>query len=586
LTCRKDRDSLHHLEKIGYLLGNITGCATHDGVALEQEARRGKVGLQGRGGGLPLGLVARLGFLLCVAGLLLPASASALEHTFLETFGSASEPSFSEPTGLAVDQSTDDLLVIDRGAGTVSRWKPDGTPAEFTALGTNVIDGSETPQGALAFGSAAEAQIAIDNSGGENEGDIYIPQAGARAVDIFGADGEYLGQLTEYSEGAFSAFSEPCGVSVDPLGNVYVGDFGIGVHKFEPAANPPVNADNVANFAFSNSCTLAAGSGATSGFVFPAHFIGSVAKLDDTTGAEEYEISTGSTTTVSVDPATGHVFAARGEEIAEFDASGTTSAIEVSASLTGPAQGVAISGSTGNVYVTLANSVNVNVLGPLPPTVTEVSPPQGPASGGNEVEVIGTDLAKATAVKFGTTVVKDFIENTRTTIRVNAPAHREAGTVSVRVTTPGGESLNSPDDVYTYEPSTQASANANGGGSGTNSGPPPQAAELKAGAIAAFSRGKVALHVTCAGGSACIGSLTLQVKAKGKNRVIGTAPYNVGAGMSKTIKVKITNDQIRKRLKEGRSVSATVSGQGVKQSTVKLKGSETRRGASRERRSP
>ncbi len=538
--------------------------------------------MQGRGGALPRGFVARLGFLLCAAGLLLPASASALEHPFLETFGSANEPTFGLPAGLAVDQSTEDLLVIDRGAGTVSRWNPDGTPAEFTALGTNVIDGSETPQGELVFGSAAEVQIAIDNSGGENDGNIYIPQAGALAVDIFSADGEYLGQLTESSEGAFSS---PCGVGVDPLGNVYVGDFGIGIHKFEPAANPPVNGDSVADFAFSNSCTLAAGSGATSGFIFPAHFVGSIAKLDDTTGAEEYEISTSSTTIDSVDPATGHVFAARGGEITEFDASGPTGAAEVSAtSLAGAAQGVAVNESTGNVYVTLENSVNIEVFGPLPPgapTVTGVSPPKGPTSGGNVVEITGTNLANATVVRFGTTVVKNVIEDTKTAIKVNAPAHPGAGTINVRVTTSGGESLDSPNDDYTYERPTQTLNLGDGDGSDMDSVPPPEPARLEAGPIAAFGNGdKVALHVTCTGGSACIGSLTLQVKVKGRNRVIGIASYNVGAGMSKTIKVRIINDRIRKRLKEGRSVSATVSGQGTKQSTVKLKGGGTRRGAS------
>jgi hypothetical protein len=528
--------------------------------------------MQGRGRALPLGFIARLGFLLCTAGLLLPASASALEHPLLGTFGNANEPTFSQPAGLAVDQSTEDLLVIERGAGTVSRWNPDGTAAEFTALGTNVIDGSETPQGELSFSSAGEVQVAIDNSGGENDGNIYIPQASALAVDIFSADGEYLGQLTESSEGAFST---PCGVGVDPLGNVYVGDFGVGVHKFEPGASPPVNGDSVANFAFSGSCTLAAGSGATSGFIFPAHFVGSIAKLDSTTGAEEYEVPASSTRTVSVDPATGHVFAAGREEITEFDASGIASATEVSAtSLTGAAHGVAVSKSTGNVYVALENSAKVKVFGPGLPTVSGVSPPKGPTSGGNEVEIIGTNLAQATMVKFGTTVVKDFIENTRTVIKLNAPARPEAGTVNVRLTTPSGESLDSPSDDYTYEP-TQTLTIANGG-SAMNPAPPPKPAKLKAGPIAAFSGGgKVALHVTCTGGSACIGSLTLQAK----NRVIGTASYKVGAGMSKTVKVRITNDRIRKRLKEGGSVSATVSGQGVKQGKVKLKGGETRRGA-------
>jgi DNA-binding beta-propeller fold protein YncE len=90
-----------------------------------------------------------LPFALLVGVLLVaPALASAATHPFLETFGSAAQPTFGDPEGMAVDQVTGDLLVIDSGNQTLSRFKPDGTPADFSALGTNVIDGFETFQGA------------------------------------------------------------------------------------------------------------------------------------------------------------------------------------------------------------------------------------------------------------------------------------------------------------------------------------------------------------------------------------------------------------------------------------------------------
>jgi hypothetical protein len=76
-----------------------------------------------------------------LVGLVLSAQAFAAQHPFLETFGSAAQPTFGEPEGMAVDQATGDLLVIDAGAGTISRFKSDGTPANFSAFGTNVIDG-------------------------------------------------------------------------------------------------------------------------------------------------------------------------------------------------------------------------------------------------------------------------------------------------------------------------------------------------------------------------------------------------------------------------------------------------------------
>jgi hypothetical protein len=50
------------------------------------------------------------------AFLLVPALASAAStHPFLETFGSANQPTFGEPEGMAFNQSTGDLLVIDWG---------------------------------------------------------------------------------------------------------------------------------------------------------------------------------------------------------------------------------------------------------------------------------------------------------------------------------------------------------------------------------------------------------------------------------------------------------------------------------------
>jgi hypothetical protein len=77
-----------------------------------------------------------------------PASASAAsQHAFLEIFGSANQPTFGSPAGMAVDQSTGDVLVIDPEDQTLSRWNPDGTPANFSADGSNEIDGSETSQG-------------------------------------------------------------------------------------------------------------------------------------------------------------------------------------------------------------------------------------------------------------------------------------------------------------------------------------------------------------------------------------------------------------------------------------------------------
>jgi hypothetical protein len=300
------------------------------------------------------------------------ASAAAL-HPFLGALGSAEQPTFTEAEGLAVDQSSGDLLVIDagnRGAGegTVSRWNPDGTPDNFSDLGTNVIDGheggaDETPEKGLRFKFPEEVQVAVDNSGGATDGRIYVTQAGPEAepgvVDIFAPDGSFIGQLTESSEGGFN---EPCGVGVDLAGNVYVSDFSGQIHKF---ASPPVNGTSM-EFPFSANCPLAAGAGASNGFIFPAHQPGSVAKLDSSSGAEKYTVDPGPTTTVTVDPGTGNVFVASGSEVREYDASGPTEAIPLVPIAPGGEQvtGVAVDEASGNIYLSRAGSATIEVWGP------------------------------------------------------------------------------------------------------------------------------------------------------------------------------------------------------------------------------
>ncbi|MGH2976253.1 MAG: hypothetical protein ACRDLL_15530, partial [Solirubrobacterales bacterium] len=75
------------------------------------------------------------------------AAAQAAEpHPFLGNFGSlaaggtGSEPTFTNPGGMAVDQATGDLLAIEfnpGASGAIKRYKPDGTADSFSALGTN-----------------------------------------------------------------------------------------------------------------------------------------------------------------------------------------------------------------------------------------------------------------------------------------------------------------------------------------------------------------------------------------------------------------------------------------------------------------
>ena len=95
------------------------------------------------------------------------------------------------------------------------------------------------------------------------------------------------------------------------------------------------------------------------------------------------------------------------------------------------------------------------------PTITSLSPTQGPESGANTVTITGTTFTGATAVDFGGTSATGYTVVNATTITATAPAG--TGTVSVRVTTPSGTSANTAADDYTYVPAptvTNLSPNA------------------------------------------------------------------------------------------------------------------------------
>jgi IPT/TIG domain/Collagen triple helix repeat (20 copies)/Divergent InlB B-repeat domain len=109
-----------------------------------------------------------------------------------------------------------------------------------------------------------------------------------------------------------------------------------------------------------------------------------------------------------------------------------------------------------------------------PPTVTGLSPTEGPAAGGNTVTIEGTEFTGATEVKFGN-FSATFTVVSATEITATAPAH-EGGPVQVTVTTPEGTSAFQPADNYLYRsPPGTGTLTVEGEGSGSgevaNAGP-------------------------------------------------------------------------------------------------------------------
>lgn len=307
-----------------------------------------------------------------IAAMLLVSAPAFGAHLFVTSFGS-----FSNVQGVAIDQSTGDVYVLDTGAGGGSLLKFDasGNPAKFTAL-----PGEPTAITGLGGAGADENQLAVDNSNGPAKGDIYaaVGSSNGDKVDVFASDGEALGTLSEAS----APWGETCGVATDPSGAVYVGVFGK-VDKFVPSANPVTNADYVATIGgATGACNLAADS------------LGSVFATQWSFGPiRRYEASqfgsmsaTGSIvdtfgTTLAVDPANEHVYVDEYFRVAEFGAHGEPFEAplggfgESGEGAISGSYGIAVNEASGDIYVSDGQG-HLSVFGPnviLPSATTEAA---------------------------------------------------------------------------------------------------------------------------------------------------------------------------------------------------------------------
>jgi Big-like domain-containing protein/IPT/TIG domain-containing protein/putative Ig domain-containing protein/VCBS repeat protein len=115
-------------------------------------------------------------------------------------------------------------------------------------------------------------------------------------------------------------------------------------------------------------------------------------------------------------------------------------------------------GSAGAVDVTVTNTGGTSTtsvadgftyVSSTAPTVTGISPNAGPPSGGTRVIITGSQFTGATAVNFGSVAASSFTVVSATQITVTSPPEN-AGTVDVTLTTPGGTSIISAADHFTY----------------------------------------------------------------------------------------------------------------------------------------
>jgi hypothetical protein len=117
---------------------------------------------------------------------------------------------------------------------------------------------------------------------------------------------------------------------------------------------------------------------------------------------------------------------------------------------------VSPAGTAGPADITVTSLGGVSAASPVDqfnylalPTVTGISPARGPLSGGDSVTITGGGFNAATDVRFGSLAATDVVVVSATRITATCPAEG-AGTVDVTVTGPGGTSIASPADQFTF----------------------------------------------------------------------------------------------------------------------------------------
>ena len=271
---------------------------------------------------------ARIALVATCALLALPALASGADPVFSGSFdGSATPAGSMVPERMAVDEASGRLYVIDSAHDVVDVFDADG--AYVTQLA-----GSSTTNGTFGFG--AEPDIAIDNSGGPNAGNVYVNGETAGLIYAFDADGDFLWQSA-------ANITDTCGVAVDPDGNPWYADYTNGLQQLAADDGSPVGDFLLAG---TESCHFAFKS---TGGILLTHYLRQVDEYaPDGDFVRNYDPLTPSD--VAVESSSDFVYTDRQVEIAIWDELGQpVGAGFAPANLN--SLGVAVDGSAAKIYV-------------------------------------------------------------------------------------------------------------------------------------------------------------------------------------------------------------------------------------------
>jgi hypothetical protein len=346
--------------------------------------------------------------------------ALAESHPKIGEFSTSSNPN-ANPNGIAIDETSGDVYVADIATNTVYKFDAAGNPVDFSAVGlgsTNELTGSGTPATAFSFPNVygTPAAIAVDNSKSLSDpsaGDLYVMDGGHGVIDKFSPSGEYLSQITGFAPAAGYSEHELLGLAVDANGTVRAE-----LDTYHPGAVVAVDEfdDTSANHLVAEQVHVGAGEhvsgvpveqqvhgfavGPTGDDYLLYEACSCSAKFGPQLsgfGAVEAQggnIAPAGDVAVAVDSASGHLYVDDQSSVAEWDTgtmngdkhiSGSGSELEAggalvsrfsSPQLSGSSGqgGIAVNGSSGDIYVSNPANGKVYIFASEAPAVTADSP--------------------------------------------------------------------------------------------------------------------------------------------------------------------------------------------------------------------
>ena len=199
----------------------------------------------------------------------------------------------------------------------ITKFNAAGSPSAFSALGPGV--NSIKVENLYGF-----ADIAVDNSGTVSQGTIYVFGEGQPAH-------AFLPSGKELKEGKFplqAPGGSTCGAAVDPEGNFWWAQSGVGAIGYN-AAGVPLNkivapGSGLCHFAINQGREAALPALPTLGYFYIAPLYGGTMQAYDAEGNLKNEFEVGGSLSWTVNPANGNILVNNGDHIGEWAPSTTS----------------------------------------------------------------------------------------------------------------------------------------------------------------------------------------------------------------------------------------------------------------------